>query len=548
MALATSSLFFILVGTLATAFVLHRLTRSRSSKNNGEPLLPLPPGPKGLPLLGNVQDLPKPGETEWHHWLKHKDLYGPVSSITVLGQTFVIINDAKIALELLRDRPSAHADRPYMVFSSDMIGWKNTLAFSGYTDTFKLHRKNIAKVAGSNTCLKVFDRVQEEESVHFLQNLLSSPQDLFEHIKKEAGAVILRITYGYVPEPKGNDYLVDMAVKTMHEFADSTTPGKWPVDIMPFLRHFPEWLPGMGFKATARAMKTQLLQTAEQPYEYVRQQMRNKKHKPSLLSQVLETFPDPATEHIHKWSAASLYLGGADTTVSALMTFFLAMTLFPEVQKAAQDELDRVLGSNPTRLPNGTDKSRLPYIEALVKETHRWHPVAPMAIPHSATQEDSIRGYRIPKGALLLPNNWWFTHDPAVYPDPESFRPERFLPSPGHEPEPDPRQWTFGYGRRVCPGRYVADNAMFITIAQALAVFRISKAVDEKGVEVEPEVKFEAGVVSHPVPYGATIVPRSEAHRKLIVKAGEDVGWLESDAEALKTVRWGEGVSVGEKK
>jgi hypothetical protein len=114
------------------------------------------------------------------------------------------------------------------------IGWKNTLAFSGYTDTFKIHRKNIAKVAGSTVSLSVFDRVQEEESVHFLLNLLDSPERLFDHIKKEAGAVILKITYGYTAEAKGNDYLVDLVGKTMAEFAESTVPGRWAVDIMPF--------------------------------------------------------------------------------------------------------------------------------------------------------------------------------------------------------------------------------------------------------------------------------------------------------------------------
>lgn len=118
------------------------------------------------------------------------------------------------------------------------IGWKNTLAFSGDTDTFKLHRKNIAKVAGSTTSLKVFDRVQEEESVHFLLNVLDSPQDLFDHIKKEAGAVILKITYGYTAEAHGRDFLVDLVGKTMHEFADATVPGRWAVDIMPFCKCF----------------------------------------------------------------------------------------------------------------------------------------------------------------------------------------------------------------------------------------------------------------------------------------------------------------------
>lgn len=120
--------------------------------------------------------------------------------------------------------------------TTSRIGWKNTLAFSGYTDTFKLHRKNIAKVAGSTTSLTVFDRIQEEESAHFLLNVLDSPEKLFDHIKKEAGAVILKITYGYTAESHGKDFLVDIAGKTMHEFANATVAGKWAVDIMPFCK------------------------------------------------------------------------------------------------------------------------------------------------------------------------------------------------------------------------------------------------------------------------------------------------------------------------
>lgn len=171
------------------------------------------------------------------------------------------------------------------------------------------------------------------------------------------------------------------------------------------MRYLPDWFPGAGFKQIARDMKYQLEQTTEQPYEFVKQQMREKKHKVSFLSQALENIgSDAAMERIHKWSASSMYLGGADTTVSSLMTFFLAMTVFPDVQKKAQEELDRVIGGN--RLPNASDKGKLPYIEAVMKESHRWHPVAPLALPHAATQDDVINGYRIPKGALILANNW----------------------------------------------------------------------------------------------------------------------------------------------
>jgi cytochrome P450 len=219
-----------------------------------------------------------------------------------------------------------------------------------------------------------------------------------------------------------------------------------------------------------------------------------------------------------------------------MMTFFLAMTMFPEVQRQAQEELDRVIGG--TRLPVSKDRENLPYIEAIMKETHRWHLVLPMGLPHTSTEEDTCRGYRIPKGAMLLANSWWFTHDPSVYPDPIVFRPERFLETPTHRPEPDPRNFIFGYGRRICPGRYVADNALFITIAQTLAVFNIGKFVNPKGQIVEPEAKFEPGAISHPVPYQCSIKPRSEAHAHLIKSAEQEYPWEESDAKELENIKW----------
>lgn len=114
-----------------------------------------------------------------------------------------------------------------------------------------------------------------------------------------------------------------------------------------------------------------------------------------------------------------------------------------------------------------------------------------------------------------------------------TFRPERFL---GETPEPDPRTWTFGYGRRVCPGRYVADNALFITIAQSLSVFNIEKLV-ENGKVIEPEVKFEAGVVSHPMSYKTSITPRSEKYAQLIRDAEAEYPFEESDAQKLKNIK-----------
>jgi cytochrome P450 len=90
--------------------------------------------------------------------------------------------------------------------------------------------------------------------------------------------------------------------------------------------------------------------------------------------------------------------------VSAIECFFLALTLYPEVQRKAQEEIDRVLG--PCRLPTVGDRSKLPYIEAVLKEALRWHPVAPTGIPHASTEDDTWGEYFIPKGSLLIANIW----------------------------------------------------------------------------------------------------------------------------------------------
>jgi len=81
---------------------------------------PLPPGPKALPLVGNLKDLPPENVSEWQHWLTHKNLYGPISSITVMGQTMIILNDHAAAVELLEKRAATYSNRVYMKFAMDM--------------------------------------------------------------------------------------------------------------------------------------------------------------------------------------------------------------------------------------------------------------------------------------------------------------------------------------------------------------------------------------------------------------------------------------------
>lgn len=239
------------------------------------------------------------------------------------------------------------------------------------------------------------------------------------------------------------------------------------------------------------------------PYAFTEKQMLLGKDRPSYVSGLLEGDPDAAEKKLIKYSAIALYGGGADTTVSALSFWFLAMTLYPEVQRKAREEIDRVVGGE--RLPRFEDRPNLPYIEAVVKETLRWLQVVPLCVPHTTDEEDEFRGYRIPKGSIVIPSIAWFSRDPSVYRNPETFNPDRFL---GPNPEPAPQTFNFGFGRRICPGRNLADASIYLTIAQTLAVFEIKKMVDAKtGSEIDPEVAATPGLISHPTKYKCSITP-----------------------------------------
>jgi cytochrome P450 len=129
-----------------------------------------------------------------------------------------------------------------------------------------------------------------------------------------------------------------------------------------------------------------------------------------------------------------------------LKIFFAAMTLNPKAMKKAQEELDRVVDKG--ELPGFSHKDSLPYIDALIKEVLRWSPPLPLS-PNRAMQDDIYRGYLIPAGTTVIGNVWAICRDPKIYPDPESFNPDRFLKDGKIDPLVfNPEDRVFGTGRR----------------------------------------------------------------------------------------------------
>jgi len=273
-------------------------------------------------------------------------------------------------------------------------------------------------------------------------------------------------------------------------------------------------MPGADFQRKANTWKKVTRELLEVPFIETKEEMAMGTAPVSFTSLSLGTLEGlsqkeyAAQEMTVKGTAANMYAAGSDTTVSALGTFILAMLLNPEAQKKAQAEIDSVVGER--HLPDFSDEESLPYVSALVKEVLRWRNVTPIGVPHYLAVEDEYRGYRIPAGSLVIGNTWALLHDEDMYPDPDTFKPERFILDGKRNPLVlDPEMVAFGFGRRVCPGRHLASSSVWITVASMLATFNIEKAVDEEGKIVEPSYEYFPGVISSPLPFRCSIAPRS---------------------------------------
>lgn len=499
----------------------------------------MPPGPKSLPLLGNIRDFPPSGTPEYRHWITHKDLYGDISSVTVMGTTLVIVHNKEMAHELLEKRASTTSGRPTMVMANKLCGYESIVVCQGYNPTFRRYRKYLHRELGTAVSAAQFRHVQETEVGRQLVRALKEPKRWLEHCKTTTAATVLKMAYGYTIEPHKPDKLVDLIEKMMTEFSLAAVPMAWAVDILPALQHLPETLPGAKFKRTARKWRKSIQASAYIPYRFVQHQMAALTYRPSYVSKLVQQLQEGGNtklsgedEQAVIWTAASLYGAAADTTAIALTAFTWAMIKFEHVQRKAQEEIDRVVGTD--RLPTFEDREKLPYIDALVKEALRWWPIAPMGFPHTAAEDIRFDGLCIPKGAYILPAVWWFLHDPEVYANPERFDPDRFLPP---RDEPDPTTEAFGYGRRRCPGRFFADSSLYLNISQSLAAFRFTKAVGKDGEEAgEVSVEPKPGILAYPTEFGFQIRPRSEKHTELIRQLERQYPWEESDAGLLESI------------
>ncbi|KAI0764639.1 cytochrome P450 [Fomes fomentarius] len=461
------------------------------------------PGPTSHPVVGNILSFPL--REPWRDLTRYKRIYGDYVFFHGLGNGILVLNSTKAITDLLEKRAAVYSDRPNFTVVGELMGLNQSMPLLPYGEEWRLQRK-LAHAALSPSEVKKYCTIQEDLAAILAEQLLEDPEGFVDYIRLTASRLILSITYGLSVDTADSEYITH-AEETMHMISKATVPGAFLCDFFPWMKHLPSWLP---FQRSARQGKDMIDRLVTKPFEHVNAEMAKGSAPPSLARDLLSTESGNKNLHHHiKWSTGSLYGAGGETTYATVMTCIMAMALNPEKLKLAQEEMDRVVGVY--RLPTVNDRALLPYVNAIIKETMRWHPALPLGIARCTAQDDLFEGYEIPKGTIVLPNVWAIAFEQRGKFDARDFVPERFLESNEEEGPIDPGSWAFGFARRLCPGKHLAENSLFILISTILAAFDITLPRDGELI-----VKFTDGLVSYPLPFKCTITPRSTSRASQI--------------------------------
>ncbi|KAI0639364.1 cytochrome P450 [Trametes polyzona] len=477
---------------------------------------PLPPGPKGYPILGNALDIPL--SKQWLTFQRWAKEYGDILHISLLGQPVIILSSVKTARDLLDKRSAKYSDRIRSTVVG-LIGWDWNVALMGYGPQWRQTRRAFHEHFHQGA-VGAYQQSQLSGARDLLARLLARPDNFVHDLRYVLGGTILEVSYGIRPKKNDDEYIA-IGERAVEGPAKALVLGALWVEFLPILRFVPSWFPGASYQKKAAIWREEATALKEEPYKKAIADYQCGTGTWSLASEVLHRdyqvgdSLSAGTEELAKNVAAVTYGAGADTSFSTLQTFFLAMALYPEVQRKAQAELEAVIG--PDRLPEFADQKSLPYIHAIVKECLRWQNVFPLGLPHRLMEDDEYNGYLIPKGSIVLGNLWAISHDPQTYPEPDTFNPDRYFKNGAVDPSVlDPADYVFGFGRRECPGRHFAVASIYITAASVLQVFNITHKLDANGRPVEIKPDMVSGVVTYPSKFECEIKPRSPEAMGLI--------------------------------
>ncbi|KAJ5564642.1 hypothetical protein N7513_000884 [Penicillium frequentans] len=451
-------------------------------------------------------------QTEW------SKKYGSIVGFKIGPQNAVVLSDYRHVKELFDKRGGIYSGRPEQYAGQQIICPDNIhMLLAQYGPTWRLMRKAMQGLLNINA-IDALHPIQLAEATQTMSHLLDDPEGYYDHIRRYSTSVILASVYSQRGESFRSPKVQNL-YNSQYRFSRILEPGATPpVDAFPFLRRLPEFL------SPWRTEAKEIRQIQSSLYFNLVKETKERRSKHDLEPCFIEKLLDDQEKNGLN-DAQIAYLGGtsmeagSDTTSAALLTFVLAMTQHPESLKALQAELDRVCGTDKS--PNFDDLDQLKYTRACMNEVLRWRPVAPAAVPHMLTQDDTYEGYVLPKGTIVFINAWAIHMNESEYDEPEKFMPERFMGNKfgckNQDDSDDHRRITynFGAGRRVCPGQRLAENSVLLNMAKMAWLFDILP-ISSEPIDTSIRTAFTDGVLIAPHKFPVRFVPRSEQRINVI--------------------------------
>ncbi|XP_035686088.1 cytochrome P450 2J1-like [Branchiostoma floridae] len=438
--------------------------------NRTQAQLNLPPGPWALPLLGSVTNMFS--SVPHLSWTQLGQKYGPVLHLQLGSRHVVVLNSYSAIHEALVKKAEDFSDRP-VFYSFKQTGFlDNGIILLPYGPFWKHQRKfTIMGLRDFGFGKRSLEGKIVEESHGLREEILKKGQKPFNirlMLQNAVGNVICSIVLG-----KRFEYDDEKFEKIMEAFdqnvGDQRLSGM--ADLFPWARHIP---------AIKRAVAKQVAY-AEISVGAVREEIEE--HKKTFDANDIRDFIDTFilemknkegdddsdfTDRQLEYLIADLFLAGTETTSSTLYWGLLYLLRHPDIQEKVHQEIDGTIGQDVT--PSLTHRDQLPYTQAVITEVMRSNPIAPVGVPHSASNATTLFGYDIPKDCLVFPNLWAALRDPEFYPEPDAFKPERFLDDKGQFNKGD-TFIPFSLGRRACLGEQLARMELFLFFTSLMQHF-----------------------------------------------------------------------------
>ncbi|KAH9890253.1 cytochrome P450 [Xylariomycetidae sp. FL2044] len=456
-----------------------------------------PPGPRTLPFIGNLHQLPRENvHIQFQTWARQ---YGPVFSLVLGGKIFIVLSSDTVVKDLLDKRSSIYSSRPDNYIAQDVLSGGLRILLLKYGDTWKGVRKVAYRILNVKVS-RAYVPYQELESKALLDDMLHDPSQFANHIRRYSTSIMTQMAYGYRLRST-----IDPRLEHMFQIGAL-------LDFFPLLRYLPSSL--LPIKRMAEDVHQKEYELFLGHFYETKRKVTQQKSKPCFCADLVHyQHEEGYSDHLAGYLSGSLLQAGSETTSAILLGFMQALAVFPSIVCAAHQELDSICGN---RVPDLHDLPKLPYIRGCMKEALRFMPATLLGVPHATTAEDVYRGYTIPKGATVIYNVWAIHNDPLRYPLPRRFDPTRWAEDhqtsaqAATNPDVSKRDhFAFGAGRRLCQGMHIADTTLFLAIARLLWAFNFQRYVNDDGKEEVPNPDdLVHGLFTMPKAFKMTIVPR----------------------------------------